>query len=271
MAPQPRPDGADPQDVAVIGLGEAGHRYAEDLARAGHRVRGHGRSAPPREAGYQVCDDLAAAVAGADLVLSLVGGHAAEEVGHRVLAVLPPGGVLADLNTVHPDVMERLAAEAAGRDRRFVDVAIMAPVPRAGARSPLLISGEGAKTVSRFFGALGADTEVLDGPAGTAARLKLLRSVLMKGLAVVLLEGLGAAAGVGQEAWMHRQILEVLGHDKGPLVERLVRGSRVHASRRRREMDDVVTLLGELDQPAWVAAAARTWFEHLAQLDGKHA
>lgn len=260
-------DGADPQTITVVGLGEAGHRYAEDLARAGHRVVGFGRTAPRREdVAYEVGVDLAGSVSSAQLVLSLVGGQSAEQTALDVLDVLPPGGVLVDLNTTHPDLMSALARHAETRGRRFTDAAIMAPVPRRGAGSPLLLCGTGAADVAAVFSALGAEAEVLPGDAGDAARLKLLRSVLMKGLAAVLLEATSAAASVGQREWMHRQIIEVLAGDAEALVARLLSGSHTHARRRATEMTDVVAVLDELGQHAWVSTAARAWLEDLAGL-----
>jgi len=57
----------------------------------------------------------------------------------------------------------------------------------------MLASGGGAARYAGMLNPLGADIEVLDGPAGLAATRKLLRSVFYKGMAAAVVEALEAA------------------------------------------------------------------------------
>jgi 3-hydroxyisobutyrate dehydrogenase-like beta-hydroxyacid dehydrogenase len=104
---------------------------------------------------------------------------------------------------------------------------------------------------------------VLDADVGEAARLKLLRSVFMKGLAALVLEGLGAARAVGAEDWLRAQMGAELGPDGAALVDRLVSGSTTHAVRREHEVRAALAALEASGQPADMTRATLAWFERL--------
>jgi 3-hydroxyisobutyrate dehydrogenase-like beta-hydroxyacid dehydrogenase len=129
--------------IAVLGLGEAGSEIAGDLVAAGADVRGYDPKGIVVD-GVQPRGSEAEAVADADLVLSVNSSHDALTALLNALPVLRPGTVWADLNTASPRVKVALVEELAGRDVPVVDVALMAPVPSKGLRTPMLASGEGA-------------------------------------------------------------------------------------------------------------------------------
>ena len=104
---------------------------------------------------------------------------------------------------------------------------------------------------------------MIDGPAGEAARLRLLRSVFMKGLATLIVEGVGAARAVGAEDWLRGQMAQELGPDGAALVDRLIDGTHRHAVRREHEMRDALAALEATGQPADMTRATLAWFERL--------
>ncbi|WP_322410333.1 NAD(P)-dependent oxidoreductase [Microbacterium invictum] len=251
--------------IAVIGLGEAGSRYAVGLAAAGARVRGFDPHHALDLAGVVHADDAAAAVAGADLVLSLVHGRLAVEVASSLLPHIVAPTIYADLNAASPDAMRTVAQMAADRGVSMADVAVLAPVPRAGHGTPLLASGDGAAAFAALVGPLGVPVEVIDAPAGAAAERKLLRSVFMKGLAAVVLESLDAARAADAEAWMRDHIAAELdvhgeGHER---VARLLDGTRAHAVRREQEMRDALAELEALGTPTDMTRATLAWLTRL--------
>lgn len=250
--------------VAILGLGEAGRLYAGGLAAAGARVRGHDPHHRVAIPGATQADDLGDAVGSADAVLSLVHGVIAREVAAEALPLLRRGAVYADLNAASPAAKADIAASARAQGVRMADVAVLAPVPRAGHRTPLLASGDGALALADLLRPFHVPIEVLDGEAGEAARRKLLRSVFMKGLAAVVLESLGAARAAGAEDWMRAHIAAELGVDGDARVERLVEGTRLHAPRRRHEMRDALAELDRLRVPADMTQATLAWLERLA-------
>ena len=97
------------------------------------------------------------------------------------------------MNTSGPDDKRRLAGRAAARGIPFVDAAIMAPVPRARIDTPLLLSGPGVARLLPVLAELRVPATDVGPEPGAAARLKLLRSIFMKGLAAVVVESMNAA------------------------------------------------------------------------------
>lgn len=247
-------------NTVVVGLGEAGALYARGLRDAGYRVSGYDPFATLEEANIPQEADLVSAGADADFVISLVGARAAEDVARDALAAMKPGTVFADLNTGSPELKARMGEIASEYGVLFADVAVLAPVPRAGVKTPLMVSGTGAARFAELFSATGASVESINGNAGDAAARKLVRSVFMKGLAAVILESVGAARTAGCEEWLRAQIADELSGNSSALIQRLIDGSQQHAARRAHEVEDARDYLDTLGQPRWVTHAARQWF-----------
>jgi 3-hydroxyisobutyrate dehydrogenase-like beta-hydroxyacid dehydrogenase len=172
--------------------------------------------------------------------------------------------VFADFNTASPSVKAELAADAANAGVLFADVAVLAPVPRAGSGTPLMASGSGAEELHRALTPLNVPIESIDGEAGAAAGRKLLRSVFMKGLAGVVLEAAEAGRQSGNEDWIKGQMAAELGPDGAELVDRLIAGSHAHAERRQHEIQDALEYVTQLGTPAWMSAGALQWLSSLA-------
>lgn len=249
--------------VAVVGLGEAGASYARGLRDAGFDVAGYDPFVQLGEPGINQSPRLAEALAGADAVITVVGAEAAKTVTAELLEHLAPGALLADFNTASPDLKRTLGAEAAARGVRFVDVAVLAPVPRAGVRTPLMASGPDADAFAEIFTRAGAPVESIGGQPGDAAARKLIRSVFMKGLAAVVLESVGAAESLGCSQWLRDQIAAEFSGDPYALIDRLIEGSRAHAARRVHEVSDARDFLESIDRPAWTMQAAHSWLTSL--------
>ena len=251
--------------IAVLGLGEAGAIYAADLARRGAEVSAADPAVPEAPAGVGRAGDIGAAVRGADLVLSLVGGRAAGAVLAEALPGMAAGSLFADMNTAEPAEKRRLAQRAADAGVAFVDVAILAPVPRARIGTPLLLSGPGAGALLTVLTGWGIPATTVGPEAGVAAGLKLLRSVFMKGLAATVLESVAAARAVGAEDWVIGQIASELGPSGPALVDRILAGTPVHAVRREAEMQDARSFLETLGASHPMTDGAITWLHSLAQ------
>lgn len=250
--------------VAVVGLGEAGSIYSADLAARGTSVTGADPRVSTPPPGVVLAPDIATCVAHADLVLSLVGAKDATSVLADALPAMDPSAVFADLNTAAPEHKRRLATMAAERGIRFVDVAILAPVPRARIDTPLLLSGAGAQHLLPMLTGWGIPAHAVGPEAGIAAGHKLLRSVFMKGLAALVLESTTAAEQFGARDWVRDQIASELGDSGDAIVRHLLEGTERHAVRREAEMRDAQSFLQSLGAAhpmtdgtiAWLHAAA---------------
>ncbi len=249
--------------IAVLGLGEAGSVIARDLLAAGAVVRGYDPAVAAAE-GITDTGSEAEAARGADLVLSVNSAEAAVDAFRAGLAGLRADALWADLNTASPGTKLRLAEIAGARAVPFADVAMMAPVPGRGLRVPMLASGDGATRFADALRPLGAEIEVLDGPAGFAARQKLLRSVFYKGMAAAIVEALEAARAAGVEPWLREHIAAELSAADPATLERIVSGTVKHARRRAAEMEAAAAMLTELGVRPLMASASAALHERLA-------
>jgi 3-hydroxyisobutyrate dehydrogenase-like beta-hydroxyacid dehydrogenase len=245
--------------VAVFGLGEAGAEIAADLVAAGATVRGFDPAPVPTPAHVARCDDPREAVVDADVVLAVTAAHDADTALRQALDAIPRTALYADLSTSSAVQERHLAGIADARGLRFADVALMSTVPGTGIQTPQLASGSGAERYAELLGPLGAAVTVVGVEAGDAAARKLLRSVLMKGLAALVIESLraGQAAGLGDWVWEH--LVTEIGAADEDLVRRLVDGTEPHAVRRRHEMEAAASFLAELGvDPVMTRATVET-------------
>lgn len=195
--------------VAVLGLGGAGSQIARDLVAAGADVRGY----DPRVADVpSVAPRISEAdtVRDADLVLSVNSGHDAQTALGNALPSLRPGTVWADLIIAAPGVKAALVTQLAGREVPVANVALLAPVPGNGLRTPMLVSGEGAERYAELLAGLGAQVEILPGPAKAAVSRTLMRSVFYKRLAASVAEAMAAASCSSwtfPPAWPPRRVI----------------------------------------------------------------
>jgi 3-hydroxyisobutyrate dehydrogenase-like beta-hydroxyacid dehydrogenase len=248
--------------IGILGLGEAGSLIALDLVAAGADVRGFD-PAVPSPPGVSSRSDDADAVRDADLVLSVNSAHDARAAFDNALPALRPGTVWAEMNTASPGLKRQLAEDAAAHGVDVVDVALMAPVPGNGLRTPMVAAGPAATRFAAMVGPYGASVDVVDGPVGTAISRKLLRSVFYKGLAAAVMEALAGAEVAGCANWLRANIAgELAGFDERT-VDRLVTGSQKHAHRRVDEMAAAAEQLRELAVQPRIASAAEDLLREL--------
>jgi 3-hydroxyisobutyrate dehydrogenase-like beta-hydroxyacid dehydrogenase len=233
------------QSVSIIGFGEAGQTFAV--------AGGWGANARAFDlrdmvdayacAGVTGCVDSAAAISGADCVLSLVTADQALSAAEISAKAIAQGALYFDMNSVAPDTKRSAAklVEAAGG--RYIDVAIMAPVDPARLAVPLLLSGPHAEAGATMLQALGfANVRALGGEVGQASAIKMIRSVMVKGIEALTAEMMLAAdkAGVTDE------VLASLGGDWIQKAAYNLERMTTHGLRRAAEMEEVAKTLTAL-------------------------
>jgi 3-hydroxyisobutyrate dehydrogenase-like beta-hydroxyacid dehydrogenase len=232
--------------VAVLGLGEAGSLIAADLASGGDEVHGYDPAGVDAPQGVTVHTAPSTAVSGCGLVLALTPGSRAREALAAVVDHLEHESVYADLSTGAPALKAEMASMAAHRGVLFADVALMAPVPGRGLTAPALVSGTGAERYAELTNGLGGNVVVVGPEAGEAATRKLLRSVVMKGLAAVLIESMEAGRSAGKGDWLWDHLVDELSTLDEQMLRRLLHDTPLHAGRRLDEMEAARDMLLEL-------------------------
>ncbi|MFI6426909.1 NAD(P)-binding domain-containing protein [Promicromonospora sp. NPDC050880] len=254
--------------LAVLGLGEAGTIYAQGFTTAGAEVAGFDPGDTATPPGVRRAGSVGDAVAGADLVISLVTAAHAVDVAREAAPALAPEALYADLNAASPELKHEVAAALGGASGRFADVAVIGSVPQNGPRTSLLVSGPATTGVASSFRELGAPVEAMGGDPGDATRRKILRSVFMKGLGAVITEAIDAGVAAGEEAWVRDQITAELAGGRAA-AERLDLGTRKHAVRRSHESAAAAGLLSSLGVNPVVTTAAAERHRYLGQFAGE--
>jgi 3-hydroxyisobutyrate dehydrogenase-like beta-hydroxyacid dehydrogenase len=239
--------------VAIIGFGEAGRTLAPNAA--GISVHAYDRITDDTamhkaamDAGVTLVASATMALAGAEAVLCLVTADQAVPAAENYSRDLPAGALWLDMNSVAPDTKRTAAAAIEASGGRYVDVAIMAPVDAARLDVPLLASGPHAGAAIALLSALGfTRLRHVAGGIGAASAIKMIRSVMVKGLEALTAECLMAAdaAGVIDEVLASFEASERpqawVEHADYNLDRMLL-----HGLRRAAEMEEVVKTLDRL-------------------------
>lgn len=216
--------------------------------------------------GVEGAASLAQALAGADLVISVVTADQALGAARAAAPHLGPGALYCDMNSVSPGTKRAAAQAVEAAGGAYVDVAVMAPVGPKRHLTPLLVSGPHVERALGVLCALPMAAEPAGTEVGRASAIKMLRSVMVKGIEALSAElGLAAtAAGVSDEVlaslnvshgkidW-HRQVAYNL--------ERMVS----HGARRAAEMEEVAATLRELGLPDRMARASAAWQRQIGE------
>lgn len=263
--------------ISFIGMGEAGSAVVTGWgsARAGAIVAYDIKldaSETAREIlercdrlGIAVARSAKEAVAGAEIVFSTVTADQAVAAAEAAAPHLRAGTFWCDLNSCAPSSKQRAAAiiEAAGG--RYVDVAVMAPVYPKMNMVPVLIAGPHAQTVAPVLEALPMALRVVEGDIGAASSIKMIRSVMVKGLEALTAECSLAAVAAGVEEEVFASLAKSHpGIDWPQRAAYNFERSLVHGERRAAEMEEVVKTLSDLGVPNDMAASAVNWQRRIA-------
>jgi 3-hydroxyisobutyrate dehydrogenase-like beta-hydroxyacid dehydrogenase len=243
--------------LAVFGLGEAGTAISTGLAGAGALVRGYDPAPVATPPGVERCDTPKEAVLEATAVLTLTAEADMVEAATQALFDLPAGALYADLGTAAPSLKRRLAQLVEERGLAFVDVALMAPVLGKGVATPALAAGRGAERFVALARPLGMQIEAIGAEPGLAATRKLLRSVVVKGMAALFIEAMRAGEASGCEEWLWDHLCAQVETADAGFVRRIVESNARHGARRTDEMHASSRLLEELGvEPVMTASTA---------------
>lgn len=193
-------------------------------------------------------DSVREAIKDAGIIVSLVTADQASAAAAGAAIALARGAMFFDMNSVAPETKRAAARliEAAGG--RYLDVAIMAPVHPAGAAVPLLVSGIEAEAGAQAPSELGfADVRLVPGGVGSAASIKMIRSVIVKGIEALTAECVlaAASAGVLEEVLASLDAAPVRGTWEACADYNLDR-MMAHGLRRAAEMEEVARTLDAL-------------------------
>ena len=259
--------------LGFVGFGEAAFHLAKGLREAGGVKRtvafdihlhtpGLGEKIQERakETDTGLVEFLAALAAGADVIISAVTADQAADAARQTAPYLTSHHIYADLNSVSPRTKQRIGEIVTRSGARFVEIAVMGPIPPQLHKTPMLLGGAAATEFQELFAPYGMRMDVVStDEIGRAAAVKMFRSVIYKGLEALIFECVLGASQYGAEPRVFASLAESFpGIDWKKLADYMVGRVVVHGERRAREMDEVARTLEELGiEPIMAAATAR--------------
>jgi 3-hydroxyisobutyrate dehydrogenase-like beta-hydroxyacid dehydrogenase len=243
--------------IAFIGFGEAGQAIATGLRGEGveriaawdilfPQADGARLKTAAEKIGVQVAASAADAVREADIVIAAVTAASSVEAARSVADPLAGTPYYLDINSVSPGKKQE-TAELLGDKARYVDVAIVAPIHPKLHKTAMLLAGPHAESIGPLLTELGMDVKVAGDKTGTAAAIKMIRSVMIKGIEALTLETFIAAtrAGLVEEVTASMKN-NYPGLDWAKIAEYNVERMASHGERRAAEMEESARTLREL-------------------------
>jgi len=264
--------------ITIIGYGEVGKILAEDLREQDQvvtafdlKLQGEG-AAPLREHAARYSVTLAAttadAVRGADLVISAV---TASQTGAVAKACAPAIGQACaigrtyylDFNSASPGAKAEAATLIDSAGGRYVEGAVMTLISGYRIKVPLLLGGPHTQALLPLITPLGFAARVASERLGVASATKLCRSVMIKGLEVMLIESLTTARHYGVEDAVIASLVETYpGVDWQKQATYAFQRVIEHGRRRGEEMQEAARTVRDAGlQPLSAAGTAQrdTW------------
>lgn len=259
--------GSAPAAIAFIGFGEVGQTFsrgllangatgirAYDLLFGGHSGRRLEDAA--QQIGVGCGNSPADACSRASFVFSAVTADRAEEVAIEAANWLRPGQIFVDVNSAAPSTKQRAAqaVQASGAD--YVEAAVMAPVLKPGLNVAILAGGPKAEAASAALNALGMNLTPVSEQFGRASAMKLCRSIVIKGLEVLMVDCAAAC-----EAWDVKEPVFASLHATFPSIDfqALAADMRervaTHGVRRSAEMREAAEMLAAAGLEPGLASA----------------
>ena len=243
--------------ISFIGFGEAGQAIASGLREGGIEqivawdilfpvAEGVKLKAAGEKMGVRLAHSAAGAVAQADMIISAVTAASSYEAAESVAPHLSGNPYYLDINSVSPGRKQATAKLLDGR-ARYIDVAVIAPIHPKRHRTPLLIAGSHAEAAAPLLQELDMQLKVVGPETGAAAAIKMIRSVMIKGIEALTLECFLAAQRAGiVDAVADSMKNNYPGIDFKQVADYNIERMANHGERRAAEMEESCATLREL-------------------------
>lgn len=253
--------------LGFVGYGEAGYHITKGLREAGlpetfaydidtgERVRRRAR-----ETQTQIVESNAGLAQACDVIFCAVTADQALNAAEQTAPFLESRHFYCDVNSVSPRIKQAIGRTVSSQGAKFVEAAMMAPVPPHLHKVPMLLGGAAAPEFVAMLAPYGMRMEVVStDQIGRAAAVKMFRSVVYKGLEALLFECVMGASQYGAEPRVFASLNESFpGIDFQKLADYMIGRVVIHGERRAREMEEVAATLRELGiEPIMAEATVR--------------
>ncbi|MGI6074743.1 MAG: NAD(P)-binding domain-containing protein [Pyramidobacter sp.] len=207
-----------------------------------------------------------------DIVIISVPARFTASTAEGLLSFAKEGQLFVDVTTALPNIKEKEATLFAEKKAQYVDSAMLGSLVVSAHKVPMLASGDGAERWKETMTPWGMKISLVGtgSKAGEASRIKLVRSVFMKGFEALTVETFLLARKCGIEGRIMDSIAEAMDKESfRNTAERMMRADLIHAERRAFEVGESMELMKEMDIEPLVAAGAKERLSRSAALGMK--
>ncbi len=269
----------DPENIALIGFGEAAQAFHQGWSSniscqfAAFDIKSldpdltASQTAIYARSGISGAGDLGACIRDADGIFSLVTADQALIAAENAAQYIAKNCYYFDCNSCAPDTKKAASKIITAAGGIYLDVAIMAPVYPKLHRAPLLVSGPNGNAALAFLTQMDMGAELMGAEIGRASSIKMIRSIVMKGLEAIVAECVLS----GRKAGVENIVLDTLEktypgfgwHERASyMLERMM----VHGPRRAAEMREVALTVEQLGLDNSMSKATTNWQQKIGRL-----
>lgn len=267
-------------DITFIGFGEAGSAFTQGWrsANLSPNIKAFDvktddddlRAAKMADYAHKNIDGkllVQDAITQSGVIFSMVTADQAAKAAANTAEYIEQGQYYFDCNSCAPETKRSNAKLINAAGGRYVDVAVMAPVHPNLHHAPLLICGENAADALAIFNRLDMKATIVEGDVGQSSSIKMVRSIMIKGLEALNAECLLSARKLGIDetilASLEKSFPEFGWHKRsGYMLERMM----MHGIRRAAEMREVALTVEQLGLHNSMAKATVEWHQLIGDM-----
>jgi 3-hydroxyisobutyrate dehydrogenase-like beta-hydroxyacid dehydrogenase len=264
--------------LGLIGYGEIGSTVGKGLRNAGlASLQCYDKSAfdgpyagliqsRAHDAGVTLVRSQEELAAGSDLIVGFTPGSASVESARSFARALRQDHVFVDFASATPKVKFEVADTLKQTGATVGDGSILGN-PANGYAMPMLASGPAAQDIVRALVPWGMNIEIAGDRLGMASGIKILRSVLFKGIEALLDEMILAARAYDMDEVVLASAFKTLERSPWPeILETVIPSGALHSRRRAEELEmaaEAIEAVGVEPIMARAGAARLKWKDGL--------
>ncbi len=268
------------KNIGLLGFGEFGRILGDDLGKNSMAVV----ACDPQfeninsDASHALMDTshilgVSAQELGAasDIIFSVVTAEQTVNAVRSIAPSLKAGAWVVDMNSASPGAKCEAAQMIGAGGGRYVEAAVMSPVPDKRLDVPILLGGPHAKEFMSVGAALGLNNlRVFSGEFGKASATKMCRSIMVKGIEALLLEALITAQSYGVADAVLASLDDLFpGPNWRDLSHYMIGRTLEHGKRRAEEMREAAVTVSEtglIPSMSIATVARQSWAKDHASL-----
>ena len=202
-----------------------------------------------------------------NLIISVVTADQSVNAAKKISKHLNKNHIYLDGNSVSPGTKIKTNKIIKFSGASYYDLAIMAPIHPLGHKTKMLVAGPNKTKINKILKKLKFNYEWENSEIGKAAVVKMLRSIMIKGVESLLTECVTASEKIGIHDRILLSAVKTLGiKNIKKLADYFMERSALHGLRRSDEMNEVVKTLKEMKLSSHMSKAISTHQKMIGKL-----